>query len=166
MEVEAAPAPQRPALIILIWTPRWHTNLLFLRKGDLPSRSSNTFADRRITFLIQPRCDVPTLPSCFFPPLCFPPARSASSHSHLLADLGTQGPDSHSVCLSQRKVLFFELHVFFLVPQPGGSVVKSVYYREHWNLPTVTSSHACCLNNVVVLTLLLFFSSWHKQLII
>lgn len=69
---------------------------------------------RRITFLIHPRCDVPTLPSCFFSPLSFP--LSASSHSHLLADLGTQGPDSHLVCLAQSKTLFFEL------PQPGGSV--------------------------------------------
>lgn len=38
---------------------------------------------------------------------------SASSHSHLLADLGTQGPHSHLACLSQSKVLFFELQRIF-----------------------------------------------------
>lgn len=82
----------------------------------------------RITFLIQPRCDVPTLPSPPPPPPPHTPfflsSCYASSHSHLLADPGTRGPDSHLVCLSQREVLRFEW------PQPGGSAVKSAHGRK------------------------------------
>lgn len=73
-------------------------------------------------------------PAILFFPIPFL-SLSASSHSHLLADLGTRGPDSHLVCLSQSKILFFEL------PQPGGSAVKSAHFTVCWNLPTVTSLH-------------------------
>lgn len=79
----------------------------------------------RITFLIQPRCDVPALPSfLFFLFSLFLFSCYASSHSHLPADPGTRGPDSHLVCLSQSEVLRFEW------PQPGGSAVKSAHRRK------------------------------------
>ena len=44
-----------------------------------------------ITFLIRPRCDVPTSLACLSFPL--------PSHSHLLADLRTPRSDSHFICL-------------------------------------------------------------------
>lgn len=72
----------------------------------------------------------------FFFPHSLPfPSLPASSHSHLLADLGTRGPDSHLVCLSQSKILFFEL------PQPGRCAVKSAHFTVCGNLPPVTSLH-------------------------
>lgn len=69
----------------------------------------------------------------FFPPFPFL-SLSASSHSHLLADLRTWGPDSHLVCFSQSKN-----PVLWIASAWRVGMVESAHFTVCRNLPTVTS---------------------------